>query len=140
MEDLWPKDISSETKLKAPVTILKEQGPLLGEKTKNIVFGVAARDRETVPDSFCYSFLILAKAIGYSYQLFRTCHKIVFYPVKFTMVDDDILKELAIVSKHSLVSAKNEEEFKNLLNKIFNTEKTKRIISAILAQSEAVIH
>ena len=38
MENLWPDDITVMGK-KAPVTILREQASMLGEKTKNIVIG-----------------------------------------------------------------------------------------------------
>jgi len=36
MSDLWPKDIGN-TNLRAPVSILREQASLLGEKTQNLV-------------------------------------------------------------------------------------------------------
>ena len=36
--DLWPDDIAV-TSLQVPVTILRQQATLLGEKTKNLVEG-----------------------------------------------------------------------------------------------------
>ena len=38
MTDLWPDDIE-HTSVKAPVTILREQGTFLGRKTSNLVEG-----------------------------------------------------------------------------------------------------
>lgn len=41
MVDLWPADIG-EPNIRTPVSILREQASLLGEKTNNIVEGQVA--------------------------------------------------------------------------------------------------
>jgi hypothetical protein len=141
MEDLWPKEIISESKVKSPGLLLKEQGSILAEKTKNIVSGQVGKV-DVFPaevGTFFYSFAIYSRTVRYYYELFRISHKILFYPVEFTIIDSDILKELGIESKQLPLKANNEEEFKGCLKKIFNATKTKNIISAILAQSEAGI-
>ena len=82
MIDLWPDDIE-HTSVKAPVTILKEQGALLGRKTDNLVEGVVARDRRlfTEPGDFRYSFYLAAPALGdYRYRLLGILHSV---PSKF---------------------------------------------------------
>jgi hypothetical protein len=145
MDDLWPKDIKGESGLKAPVAILREQGALLGERTKNIVIGevrpvnlpTGLNLRLTHP--FSYDFCIKGTALGYSYSLFFISYPITLYPVFFIIDDDDLNKELGF--EHGRTSLKaikaiNEEKFKDYLKRIFNSEKSRRIISAILAQTE----
>ena len=138
MEDLWPKDIKSESKIKLPVAILREQGALLGEKTKNIVTGEVRESARQLQERrvFDFTFYITSTALEYAYRLFSISYKITLYPVVFTIADDDILKELGLESRHTYIEANNEEEFKDYLKRIFNSAKSKRVISAILAHGE----
>lgn len=45
MSDLWPEDISV-TKMRAPLTILKEQASFLGSRTKNLIIAKVERQQE----------------------------------------------------------------------------------------------
>jgi hypothetical protein len=40
--DLWPSDIAANSNLRTPVTILKEQAALLGQKTDNLVIATVS--------------------------------------------------------------------------------------------------
>src|SRR4051794_24641700 len=89
MQDLWPDELIFDSKIKAPVTILKEQASLLGKKTKNIVEGLVGVG--TPPEfwpsggessaQFSYSFYLTAPAINYTYRLFAIAHPIEMYPL-----------------------------------------------------------
>ena len=143
MSDLWPDDLTSEN-LVAPVTILREQGERLGERTRNIVVGaVEAVDLYEYMDdipvaidskNFSYGFYIKSSSINYTYKLFDINHSIDLYPVQINL-DSGVARELHLGT--AFISAENEFEFVEALRKILNTEKTKRIIRAILAQSPA---
>jgi hypothetical protein len=95
MPDLWPQDIAT-TELTPPVTLLKEQGTLLGEKTKNLVVGKVVRLDDwpwASPSDFVYSFYIVGPALGnYRYKLLTVSYPPEFYPLDID-VDEDILAE-----------------------------------------------
>jgi hypothetical protein len=123
--NLWPEDIAV-TDAVAPVTILKEQATLLGQRTQNLVearvahgpipFGVEA--------PFRYHFRLVAPVLDYQFQLFTISHGLKFYPLSVEF--DDLTYAVA-----------NEEEFMQYLASIFSSEKTKSIISSLIAQSKA---
>ncbi len=139
MIDLWPENIPSHTSLKAPVTILKEQGTLLGRKTNNLVEGVitsykgAARSGE----GFRYDFYLVAPALSdYRYFLLGIYHYVDFYPLVFS-TDSDVLKELPdeLEDEQNRLIANTPAEFMDILKAIFATKKVRRVIEAIIAQS-----
>lgn len=160
MDDLWSDDITS-IDIKVPVAILREQAFLLGKKTKNIVEAEVKRidisdegsgsgqgidiSNEMPLNSvelnedltkFRYGFYILAPALGnYRYKLFTIWHDVNLYPVNFT-TDEDIKNE--IYPDKNTISAKSEEEFLEILKKIFQSKRTKQIIRAIFSQSVTV--
>lgn len=141
MDDLWPKDIGTPmTKPTVPFAILQEQGKLLGEKTKNIVVGRVAKTEfihSRLKPIFAFNFLIESTALGYTYRLFTISYPSSLYPVRFMELDEDIQQELSL-KPNNLPAPDSEEEFELWLKKIFNTQKLKGVISAILAQSSEV--
>lgn len=141
MENLWPEDLLSDfKKIPTPVSILKEQGALLGEKTKNIITGIVTRTRflGDAEDKFSSIFIIRSDALKYSYNLFYITYEVTLYPVEIFIYDVDILIELGLSNKQKSVVTKDEVEFKTFLKKIFSTKKVGNIISAILSQSQEV--
>jgi hypothetical protein len=138
MSDLWPKDIG-QTALRAPVTILREQASLLGEKTQNLV----KADVDTLsPHSpynqfgaeFVHRFYLIAPALDdYRYKLFEITHPVDLYPVNFHL-DEDIQEELLAKNGKEPLSAQTEDELTNILGKILNSEKAKHVVRALLAQ------
>jgi hypothetical protein len=153
MVDLWPADIAY-TRQKAPVTILKEQAVLLGDKTQNIVTasveaippGLLRRTPQDIwqtrQDTFAYQFSLVAPALShYRYQLFSIVHDASMYPVMFRF-DDEIkreYREFAIATARlddPDCQAETEEQFLETLKFIFQTSKTRQVIQAILAQSQ----
>lgn len=145
-DDLWPDNISLKTSLKAPVTILKEQGTLLGRKMNNLVEGVI---REVSSDDFrdplsedinyfMYRFYIAAPALGdYRYRLLTISHSIDLYPLDIT-VDESVLEELpddVVLNNMDNLVVSSQEEFIEILRAIFATKKVRKVIEAIIAQS-----
>lgn len=134
MPDLWPDDIGF-TQVKAPVTILMEQASLLGVKTQNLVTASIDRDRYPIPRDknreFSYTFSLVAPALQhYRYNLFELFHGIGLYPL-FLKVDE------AVGGSDALLAADNEEQFLDILGRIFNASKTRQIIQSMLVQSRA---
>lgn len=130
-EDLWPADIGGVPTLTTPVSILKEQAVLLGRKTKNLVQVEVTSG--TIPssitsgamgqDRFHHSFWLVAPALDYRYTLFKIKHEITLYPLDLEW--------------ESKMSVSSEAELKDQLKKIFASDKTKKIIQSMIAQSQA---
>lgn len=141
MIDLWPDDISY-TSVKAPVTILKEQGALLGRKTGSLVEGVIGSRRLTISqDYFEYIFYLVAPALGnYRYELLEISHSVDLYPLHIE-TDRDVLEELPAEMKDEddTLTADSEDRFIEILRTIFATKKVRRVIEAIIAQSSVGI-
>jgi len=131
--DLWPEDIAVNEAV-APVAILKDQASLLGERTKNLVEGrVTQRDRSYSDPDFTYDFYVVAPALNnYRYRLFSISHGVEFYPLRIqesgTFDADGRDFELKV---------NDEDELLETLAKIFSSQKTKGIISSLIAQSKA---
>lgn len=148
MENLWPNDIV-ETNITAPITILKKQASFLGEKTNNIVEAETEQiiDKYWMSEKgFAYSFYIVGKSINYKFNLFQFGHGVMMYPLTIKL-DNDISKEIKedqaleikedqLFDNMDILVVKSESEFLEALKKIFNSTKTRRIVQAILAQSE----
>lgn len=128
--NLWPEDIAV-TGVVAPVTILKDQASVLGQRTKNLVEG---RVKQGTGDplgnnKFSYDFDLVAPALNnYRYHLFSIWHGVEFYPL--------IISSSAAFPGVEL-EVPNEEEFLNALGSIFSSEKTRRVITSLIAQSRA---
>jgi hypothetical protein len=146
MIDLWPSDIAAQGKAIAPVTILRRQAALLGQKTGNLV---EAEVRATGPealggDEFNFSFSFVAPTLNdYRYRLFTISHSHEIYPVKIFLnsgkrAEDRILMSAPV--KHFLngepfqeVECESESRFLDVLRAIFDAPKTRQIIRALLA-------
>jgi hypothetical protein len=141
-DSLWPEDLSPGH-TKAPATILRKQGLLLGKMTDNLVVGRVVAHQEqssripaptmaprvsapALPIS--YSFELVAPVLNdYAVELFSVRHGEKLYP--------------ATISSRLVKggTAKSQEQFMELLKTIFNSEKTKNIIQSLLAQSQAPV-
>ena len=153
MVDLWPEDIDY-TETKAPVSILKEQASLLGNKTKNLLKAevrLCGSVRNNFLDkikpvlrteqSFCYTFYFVAPTLNnYRYRLFTILHGVQLYPLGIDIDDSDVEAEIlktfeGALSPKDTVIAHSESEFLETLQKILNADKTKQIMKSILAQT-----
>ena len=149
MKDLWPSDIATH-RVKSPVVILREQASLLGKKTSNIIQAevqmlLTSADAD---NEFGYAFFIVAPALNnYRYQLLTVWHQVDLYPVQI-FVEGQILEELGSgvqieheYNQHSpedipYIAVDSEEQFLDNLAKVFGSSKTKRVITALLSQSD----
>jgi len=123
VRDLWPADIGVTT-LITPVSILREQATLLGEKTKHLV------DAEVVSTpngpGMVHSFILVAPAIGgYKYRLLRVIHNVDVYPLT-----------LHFEPTNTQTEASNQEDFEKQLGSIFSSDKTQNIVKSLIAQSQ----
>ena len=126
IQDLWPADISDETDLVMPVTILREQAAALAKRTKGVL---EAEVRSTNPEpgqsTFVHEFVIVAPTLdSYALALFYVTHDVAGYPLAF------VFHEMAN-------KVENQEALVSTLKIVFNHEKTKAIIQALLAQSKS---
>ncbi len=117
-EDLWPDNIA-ETNLVTPVSILKEQGALLGEKTRQLVKGEV--DTQTIGSMLVHSFAISAPTLSYRYELFTVSHGVNFYPLTIKYLKDT-------------VQLKSEDDFRQKLKAILSSTHTVNVVHSILAQ------
>ena len=137
MINLWPPEIEV-INITPPVTILGQQATMLGSITKNIILGdVKARESEEY--DFSYIFYIVAPALSnYRYKLLTIYHNIDLYPVT-VQVEENIYKEVPKRATGERIPnsifAISENEFTEVLKAIFNSNKAKRVVSALLAQS-----
>lgn len=122
--DLWPTNISVLPDLRTPVSILREQASLLGEKTSNLVEG-EVRSQGDKNSQFVHTFFLIAPALdNYRYPLFTVTHKVELYP-------------LSINFSNVGVHVNQEEDFIEQLKKIFSDERTMKVIQALIAQSRS---
>ena len=147
---LWPIDLETQTLVKSPLTILKEQASLLGTKTQNVVTASVEGPFPKVGFEFAYKFFIVGPALNnYTYKLFEVAHNVDMYPISI-FLEGDISKDISIDSDGSedisqftplggnsyRGTATNEEVFKKILRAIFSVKKTLKVIDGIRAQSE----
>lgn len=146
MIDLWPDDIGISSELKAPIIILREQASLLGPKTQNLVEGmVVQRPTRELTSDFEYDFFLVARALRYRYMLFAVEHTIDQYPVTIRpqpSIMDEIRKP---DQESSEIKVESEDEFLEVLRRIFHTNSVRGVVQGILAQfgkesEELVIH
>ncbi len=117
-DDLWPENIA-DSKLLTPLTILKEQAGLLGEKTKQRVQGEVVT--QATGNLFVHLFYLVAPTLGYKYELFQVSHGINFYP-------------LVIRHLNNTVQVTSESAFKENLKTILAEPQTVNAVHSILAQ------
>jgi hypothetical protein len=146
MIDLWPDGIE-ETRVRSPVTILREQGSLLGQKTKNLVQGEVFESALNDKNFFSFSFFLVAPALSnYRYKLLTIYHDIGLYPVEIAVEDQIMLgidsrfkytgKDVSNGSMKVYLKSASEEDFLELLRAVFRSEKTIRVITSLLSQSD----
>ncbi|HYP05551.1 MAG TPA: hypothetical protein VER03_04880 [Bryobacteraceae bacterium] len=115
--DLWP-EIPTE-KLRTPVSILREQAALLGQKTQNLL--EAGVSTTTFEGSFRHSFFILAPSLDYSTELFTVEHRIELYPVFG-------------IANGIRVRMDTEDQFIGWIRIQLSSDATQRLVQALLAQ------
>jgi hypothetical protein len=116
--DLWPSNIA-DANLTTPVSILKQQAALLGEKTRQLVTGEVTT--QTSGNMFVHYFFIVAPTLNYRYELFQIKHGINFYPIAL-----EHLKQTARIE--------SEAAFLDKLKEIFSSQHTVNTVQSLLGQ------
>ncbi|MBX7222113.1 MAG: hypothetical protein K1Y36_19330 [Blastocatellia bacterium] len=124
LQDLWPDDLAV-TKQLPPVVLLRRQASALGTKTNGLV-EAEVRQFASGNAPFGWKFVLVAPVLdNYRIELFCVRHGLEFYPLE--IFGNDIEK----------CEIPNEEKFLVKLAEIFASEKTLKIVRALLAQSQA---
>jgi hypothetical protein len=139
--DLWPDDIATK-RVRAPITILREQAAVLGQKTRNLVQGdVVNNQRMSTNEYFVYDFYIEAPTLdNYSYKLLSVYHHISLYPLEINVEESifqEVLSDLNVGQNEAgepTIFVDSEEGFVEALRLIFRADKTMRVITALLSQ------
>lgn len=123
-KNLWG-ELDVEENIRTPTAILKEQADALSTLTKGILDGRVGIDQGG--KGLILEFFIVARAInGYSYELLNVTHDVELYPAYvFTQTNN-----------RGRVECNDEQEFEDYLGEILSSNKVKRIISALIAQSK----
>ena len=119
-EDLWPEDFGTPD-VTPPISILKQQASLLGQRMQNILLGEVLSE-QTDSDTVYYNFYIVSPALGnYRYKLFWVSQRIdAFYPVVMSGSDQPIEDEAAL---------------RDTLRKVFGSDKTRKVVQSLIASS-----
>jgi hypothetical protein len=141
MPNLWPDDFGTFT-LTPPITILREQAEFLGKKTRGMVGGRVLTSKEADhwtpaegdPPLRSFSgdlhhdfYLEVPSLDNYLYLLFAVVHPLDLYPL-----------ELLDNAANKTYQCKDEGEFVQRLQDLLSSDRTKKVISALLAQVRAV--
>ncbi len=148
MEDMWPSDIT-HSELLPPVAMMREQASLLGKKTRNLVTAEVSSRKEFESgkgEVLIHRFDLVAPALdNYTYGLFYIVQPITIYPLRFGM-DSDIYEEIAssklrdqVQMSKGAVTVDSEELFREVLRRILQSQKTKWVVSAMLAQTTSEV-
>jgi hypothetical protein len=127
IQNLWPTDFG-EVKQKTPVSILREQGRALAERTENIVVGRVESGAGQGGDQFKHYFYLYCPPLGYQIGLLYVEHGIDLYPASIFEITDRGPQELIRVD--------TPEQFTVRLKEMFAQDKVKRIIASLIAQSK----
>jgi len=125
-EDLWPSNLAEEPSDRSPLQILREQAERLGEKTSNVVEAVVAAEPHLDGSTLDIQFSLVAPALGgYEYVLLRARQPVVdLYPVRLEFEGNSW-------------TANEEDGLKQYLANFFNSARTRKIISNLVAQSRS---
>ena len=123
--DLWPNDFGVPDE-NMPVTILRAQASLLYEKTGWKLEGRVSTQADG--ENFVHNFYIVAPALDdYHFSLFKVRHQIDPYPLS-------ILSDILPKYEYDVATP---DEFIGALKTIFASEKTKKLIVTLLAQTSS---
>lgn len=143
MDNLWPDFADPTGDIKMPHEILNTQGSFLLQKTKGIIYAEVLKietdgtwmteDYDEIEGAFGFRFTIRSKLMDhYRFELFKIFHDFDCYPLTM-LLDEKIYEELGL--KKPIALARDEEEYFELLKKIFNSKRLITIVSVMLKVS-----
>jgi hypothetical protein len=129
-ENLWG-EISLETTIRPPVTILKEQASFLSDSTNKILQGIVQSLKYSNEQIVGYRFSIFAPALqNFQYKILEIRHSpVLVYPV--TVISEDPVLGTAAYD------CADEETFVLRLKEILSSDTVHKAISSMISQSKA---
>ncbi len=130
VDNLWG-ELPEPDDMKSPTQILYEQGAILGTATKNVLIGTVTELSRSNDGEMRIRFDILAPALeSYSYGLCSVEYDpIALYPAD--LYDETFDSRPA--------SCADETEFRESLRAVLSSDRTKRVISALLRESKGPV-
>jgi hypothetical protein len=122
-ENLWPMDFGVLAE-KTPISILREQGQALGDRTSNIVVGRADTGYGG-PGKFQHDFYLYCSPLAYNLHFLSVTHGIELYPA-----------EMVVQGMANVIPVNTSQELEAHLREIFSRDRTKTIIASLIAQSK----
>lgn len=117
--DFWAIDLAVEER--TPVSILREQAALLGEKTQHMLRGEVVSNAKG--QSLKHRFFITVPALDdYRYELLWVEHSLDLYPINAWF-------------NNSVSSIGSEESFVGWLREALSSEQTAKIVRTLLSQA-----
>src|SRR5262249_52391162 len=125
MSDLWPAEFGDLT-VTPPLVILKEQAVAITGKTRQRIYGQV--NTTQLGQGFAHTFSLQPPSLdNYTYALFNATHGVMLYPVEITNYATGAKTQCA-----------NPEALIQALKDLFASEHTRKVVAAILAQTDAV--
>jgi hypothetical protein len=125
-KSLWG-DLKDLEKIKVPKNHLTKQADLLSEATDYVLTGEVTQDIST-SGKFSFDLDIVAPALNnYRHTILSIIHGINPYPLR---VND-------YANNKTFMECKDEESFLEILGSVLSSPSVRRIISSLIAQSEA---
>jgi len=133
MTDFWPAVIKETPGLVPPITLLKEAGTDLGDKTNHMLRGQVETNASGGDYDFEHIFYIVAPALdNYRYEILRVLHGITLYPARVIRRPAPNVFAPAVIE-----DAPDAAQLRKLLQAAFNDPTVQKAVGALLAQSKA---
>jgi hypothetical protein len=132
VKDLWPPTFAPLGD-PTPVTILRQQGYLLGRKTQNLVYG-EVRSRKRAVGEFEHTLSVTAATLGYSQPIVTVTHGVDPYPAVLSKPSYTGGPDRFAVQPSS--TATTPEEFVSELEKYLTSEGTVLLIRSLVTQCQ----
>jgi hypothetical protein len=134
-EDLWPSDLGLET-IVTPVSILRTQANLLGERTRGMLVGEV--QTWTTGDIVRHALNVVVPALdNYKYTLLKVHHPVMLYPV---FVDEEPvpygrIRMISQIGTPDGFALKDEDALREWLRETLARQETKQILAHLYAQA-----
>ena len=123
-ENMWG-EITDPVNQKTPTSILREQALILNQLTKGVLIG-SIEQEPTTNNTLAYNFAITAPAINnHKFTILTVQYSITIYPLSLTDRTTQVQRQCL-----------NEEGFTSTLKGILSSMQVRRVISALLIQSQ----
>ena len=124
--DLWPTDfnIGSEP---SPSTILRQQGYILGERTRDVVFGEVESAQES-PGRFTHTFWLSAPYLKLRQYVLKVRHGLEPYPADVTLLSakgSELRKEVT----------EKPERFMTVVREMLSAPHIVQLVGSLIAQA-----